>query len=292
MRRRPGGARCPLRAPRERPVVAARCDSHRERRRSPSAAPSVIHVHDLSKTYSVGEIKVHALRGRLAADRARRLRRDHGQLRQRQEHADEHPRLPGRAHERALSDRRHRCQSRWTRTTSPTCATARSGSSSRASTSCRARARSPTSSCRSPTPVSSRAERRRRAERALRRDGHGRPAAPPALRAVRRPAAARRGRPRDRHQPALILADEPTGNLDSHSTEDVLAIFARLNDEGRTVVLITHEPDVAAQAKRVIRLSDGEIVEDERARRARRSASAQPEVRARPRAPSTAGAQP
>jgi putative ABC transport system ATP-binding protein len=60
--------------------------------------------------------------------------------------------------------------------------------------------------------------------------------------------------------PSLILADEPTGNLDSHSTEDVLRIFAQLNAEGRTVVLITHEPDVAEQAKRVIRLSDGEIV--------------------------------
>jgi putative ABC transport system ATP-binding protein len=64
--------------------------------------------------------------------------------------------------------------------------------------------------------------------------------------------------------PSLILADEPTGNLDSHSTADVLGIFARLNDEGRTVVLITHEPDVAAQAKRTVRLSDGEIVEDHR----------------------------
>jgi putative ABC transport system ATP-binding protein len=62
--------------------------------------------------------------------------------------------------------------------------------------------------------------------------------------------------------PALILADEPTGNLDTHSTEDVLNIFAQLNDEGRTVVLITHEPEVAAQARRVIRLSDGQIVED------------------------------
>jgi putative ABC transport system ATP-binding protein len=64
--------------------------------------------------------------------------------------------------------------------------------------------------------------------------------------------------------PSLILADEPTGNLDSHSTEDVLRIFARLNGEGRTVVLITHEPDVAAQSKRVIRLSDGEVLEDRR----------------------------
>jgi putative ABC transport system ATP-binding protein len=64
--------------------------------------------------------------------------------------------------------------------------------------------------------------------------------------------------------PALILADEPTGNLDSHSTEDVLRIFARLNEEGRTVVLITHEPDVAQQSKRVIRLSDGEVVQDSR----------------------------
>jgi putative ABC transport system ATP-binding protein len=58
--------------------------------------------------------------------------------------------------------------------------------------------------------------------------------------------------------PSLILADEPTGNLDSHSTEDVLAIFSRLNAEGHTVVLITHE--------RVIRLSDGEIVQDNRSR--------------------------
>jgi putative ABC transport system ATP-binding protein len=64
--------------------------------------------------------------------------------------------------------------------------------------------------------------------------------------------------------PTMILADEPTGNLDSRSTLDVLRIFARLNAEGRTVVLITHEPDVAEQAKRVISLSDGRIVEDRR----------------------------
>ncbi|MFA4928794.1 MAG: ABC transporter ATP-binding protein [Patulibacter sp.] len=62
--------------------------------------------------------------------------------------------------------------------------------------------------------------------------------------------------------PPLILADEPTGNLDSRSTHDVLAIFDRLRDEGRTLVIITHEDEVAARARRVIRLGDGRIVAD------------------------------
>jgi putative ABC transport system ATP-binding protein len=61
--------------------------------------------------------------------------------------------------------------------------------------------------------------------------------------------------------PALILADEPTGNLDSRSTAEVLEIFARLNAEGRTVVMITHEDDVAAHAQRIIRMADGRILE-------------------------------
>ncbi len=65
--------------------------------------------------------------------------------------------------------------------------------------------------------------------------------------------------------PSIVLADEPTGNLDSHSTEEILAIFRRLNAEGRTVVLITHESDVAACARRVIRLADGRVLSDERA---------------------------
>ena len=64
--------------------------------------------------------------------------------------------------------------------------------------------------------------------------------------------------------PAIVLADEPTGNLDTHATLEVLDIFSRLNLEGRTVVLITHEDDVADVAKRVIRLRDGEIIEDRR----------------------------
>jgi putative ABC transport system ATP-binding protein len=64
--------------------------------------------------------------------------------------------------------------------------------------------------------------------------------------------------------PSLILADEPTGNLDSHATADVLRIFDDLNRQGRTVVLITHEPDVAEQARRTVRFGDGRVLEDRR----------------------------
>jgi putative ABC transport system ATP-binding protein len=67
--------------------------------------------------------------------------------------------------------------------------------------------------------------------------------------------------------PALVLADEPTGNLDTRSTGDVLAVLDRLNRSGRTIVLITHEDDVAQHAKRLIRLVDGRIVHDENLRR-------------------------
>ncbi|MFC7494799.1 MULTISPECIES: ABC transporter ATP-binding protein [unclassified Nocardioides] len=63
-------------------------------------------------------------------------------------------------------------------------------------------------------------------------------------------------------EPAMILADEPTGNLDSRSTADVLGLLDELHDAGRTIVLITHEKDVAARAGRNLVISDGQIVSD------------------------------
>jgi putative ABC transport system ATP-binding protein len=63
-------------------------------------------------------------------------------------------------------------------------------------------------------------------------------------------------------QPTLLLADEPTGNLDSRTTVEVMALFQELNDQGITILLVTHEPDVARYAKRIVEVRDGRIVRD------------------------------
>jgi putative ABC transport system ATP-binding protein len=72
------------------------------------------------------------------------------------------------------------------------------------------------------------------------------------------------------NNPSIILADEPTGNLDSNATAEIVSIFCRLNREGITIVLVTHEMDVARQARRIVRLFDGKITEDKKVESAAR----------------------
>src|SRR6202030_4207915 len=66
--------------------------------------------------------------------------------------------------------------------------------------------------------------------------------------------------------PSILLADEPTGNLDSKTGDEIMALFGRLHQQGNTIILVTHEQDIAAHAHRVIRLRDGKVERDERTR--------------------------
>jgi putative ABC transport system ATP-binding protein len=65
------------------------------------------------------------------------------------------------------------------------------------------------------------------------------------------------------NDPAVVLADEPTGNLDSQTSEEIMALFGHLNEGGRTIIMVTHDEDVASHARRIIRLRDGRIVDDQ-----------------------------
>jgi putative ABC transport system ATP-binding protein len=65
-------------------------------------------------------------------------------------------------------------------------------------------------------------------------------------------------------EPSILLADEPTGNLDSATTADIMSLFDTLHAEGQTLIIVTHEPDIAAHCRRTVRLSDGRVVSDQR----------------------------
>ena len=65
------------------------------------------------------------------------------------------------------------------------------------------------------------------------------------------------------NHPSLILADEPTGNLDSTTSDEIMGLLAGLNEAGHTIVLVTHEPDIAARTRRIVRLADGRIISDQ-----------------------------
>lgn len=66
------------------------------------------------------------------------------------------------------------------------------------------------------------------------------------------------------NDPPVIMADEPTGNLDTKSSYEIMDIFKKMNDEGKTVIMVTHEPDIAAYTKRILIMRDGKLVSDER----------------------------
>jgi putative ABC transport system ATP-binding protein len=74
--------------------------------------------------------------------------------------------------------------------------------------------------------------------------------------------------------PLMLLADEPTGALDTQTSEDIMAVFQELNDEGITVILVTHEPDIAAYAPRQILFRDGKVIEDRTSTTRRKAVSA------------------
>lgn len=105
-------------------------------------------------------------------------------------------------------------------------------------------------------------ERRERAQAALERVGLG-------ARALHRPTELSGGQCQRVaiaralvHEPTILLADEPTGNLDSATTQDILGLFDQLHEKGLSIVLVTHDRDVGQRAERIVRLKDGRIVED------------------------------
>jgi putative ABC transport system ATP-binding protein len=82
------------------------------------------------------------------------------------------------------------------------------------------------------------------------------------------------------NDPYIILADEATGNLDTKTSHEIMAMLGRLNDAGKTIIMVTHEDDIAEHAKRIIRMRDGVIVSDDPSQRMKALADEQPALAA------------
>ena len=233
----------------------------RDRRRRPLA-----HLRHGLGTAGAGPAR------RLPAHQAQRVRGHHGPVRLRQVHPDEPHRLPRHAVQGHATGSTASWSANSTTTSSRASATRKSASSSRPSTCWPAPVRCTTSSCPSSTTALPRPQRIERAKESLTNVGLEN-------RMYHKPNELSGGQ-RQRvaiaralvNSPSIILADEPTGNLDSKTGLEIMALFDQLHAKGNTIVLVTHEPDIAEYAHRVVHIRDGQIFSDEPSKRFRKNA--------------------
>ena len=226
----------------------------------------VIQLRDLAKTYQTGEVEVKAVRGVTLDIQRGEFVAIMGASGSGKSTLMNIARLPRPAHERELSARRRRRRRTRTANNWPSCATRNSVSSFRVSICWPAPPRWKTSSCRCftasrwflcATAASAPCKRWKKSASATGVDHH-----PSQLSGgqQQRVAIARALV----NQPELVLADEPTGNLDTRTSIEIMGLFQELNDSGITIVMVTHELDIAAYCKRIVVMRDGQVISDTR----------------------------